>query len=82
MSANQLKLSPMQMVTLIVLEAQVAALQCAANQLGGALKLQAEADVCIAARDVVIRGLSELQRKWAGQVVIAQPSDVKLAVRP
>lgn len=74
---SQLRVTPQQLVQMVVLEAQIAALQTAANQLAG-LKLTDAADVCVAARDALIHGLGNLQRQWQGGVVVVQPGDVKI----
>lgn len=71
-----LRVTPEQLAILLLLEAQIAQLQIAANQLGGTMKLTEPADLLISARDHLQRGLDKMKKKWTGELVIAQPGDV------
>lgn len=77
---QQLRVTPQQMATLLLLEGQSAQLQFAANQLGGALGLTAAADVLLSAKEHIDKSKVRMQHEWQNAIVIAQPSDVpKLA---
>jgi hypothetical protein len=76
-----IRVTPQQLAVLLILEAQMAQLQVGANQLGGTLNLTEAADILVSARDYIQKNLAKLQKKWAGEVVIAQPNEVPRLVR-
>lgn len=75
------KATPMQLAATLLLEGEAQRLQVSANQLGGFLKLTREGDILIQAQQVIIRELQKLQREWAGEIVLAQPGDLKTLER-
>lgn len=77
-----LRLTPEQLCTLLVFEAQAAQLQTAANQLGGFLGLKAEAEVLLSAKGHLDAAKVRMQAEWQRTVQVAQPADVPRLVTP
>lgn len=67
---RQLELTPTQLAAMLVIDAQVAQLQIAANQLGGFLKMTREADLIVSAMKVLAEGKERLVQEWARKVQI------------
>lgn len=75
-----LSLQPMQLAAMLVLDAAIAYLQIGANQLGGFLKLEREADILVQAMNVIGNQKSALMAEWENKVQIvpasAMPSEI------
>jgi hypothetical protein len=78
----QLRLTPLQLVTVMVLEGQAEQLQIAANQLGGWLGLKAEADILVSAREHILRAKTKMQASWLNAVQVVSAADVPRMVQP
>ncbi len=81
-SNQTLRLTPHQLATVLVFDGAIAMLQTGANQLGGFLKLKAEADVLISAIELIGSRKVALQKEWGGGIVIAKPADVPRMLQP
>ena len=81
MPKAELKVTPLQLASTLILEGQMAQLQIGANQLGGALRQTREADILIQAQQLIAREFRKLQQEWAGGLVLAQPGDLKTLER-
>lgn len=68
---QQLELQPMQLAALLVLDGVAVALQTAANQLGGFLKLEREAQIVMKALVHIQQEKEKLVQEWQRKVVVA-----------
>lgn len=75
---EQLSLTPMQMGTLLVLDGLSAAMQAAANQLGGFLKLPREADIVIRCGNMLQVEKDKLVGEWKRTVQLATPASLSV----
>lgn len=73
---SSIRLTGPQACATLVIEGQLKALEVAANQLGGFLKLEKEAHVVLAALNVLAAGFAQLQREWQGAVVVVSASEL------
>lgn len=71
---QNLSLNAAQLGTMLVLDAQLASLQVGANQLGGFLKLEREANILVSAMHQIQRDKELLMKSWASQVQVFPPS--------
>ncbi len=78
---QQLDLQPMQLATLLVLDGACVALQTGANQLGGFLKLEREANILTSALKLVVTEKEKLIAEW-GQKVQVVPAGALPKVGP
>lgn len=79
MSNGSIALTTHQLAALLVLEAQAQQLQIGANQLGGFLKLKAEADILVEAIALIQRKTGELRAQWARTVQIVDAASMPAA---
>jgi len=77
-----IRLTPHQMATMLVVEAQIQALQMGANQLGGFLKLDEEAKLLISAATHLAKGLEKFKRQWESGIVLASEAPPEPRVGP
>lgn len=73
---TELRLTPTQLATVLTFDAQITNLQTAANQLGGFLKLTAEAETLIAAARVINDAKEKLLKEWSGAVVLVPAGEL------
>ena len=77
-----IRLTPHQMATMLVIEAQIQALQMGSNQLGGFLGLKDEADLLMSAANHLAKGLEKFKRGWETGLVIASEAPPEPRVGP
>ena len=68
---TKLELQPLQLAAALVMDAQIAQLQVGANQLGGFLKLEREANILLEAAQLIGKKRQELMDEWSRRVHLA-----------
>lgn len=78
-----MRVTPEQLATIIVFEAQVRALETGAQMLGDMLGLKSEAEVLVSARNHLVKALNKMKTDWDRKVIVASPAEVpQLMVEP
>lgn len=78
---KKLELQPLQLATIIILDACSTALQTGANQLGGFLKLEREASILMKALNVLEGEKQKLVQEWQQKIVVA-PANTLIQASP
>lgn len=82
-ATETLRLTPTQLATMLIFEAQIASLQTAANQLAF-VKCDDEAKAIVKAANGLIEFYTAAKREWATGIVVATANSVipSLGLRP
>lgn len=68
----KMRLDANQLATMLILDGAISFLQIGANQLGGFLKLTAEADILMGAIEFIGTRKIALQKEWSGGIQVVQ----------
>jgi len=79
---KQMALTGPQLGICLVFDAQIAALEVGAKQLGGFLNEKAAADVLVSAQKHLFDARERMLGEWQRAIQIAQPADMAKLVQP